>query len=72
MLYLLGDESCGVNGQVYLVQRYEISRLGEVGWDKEITNDGPWDIATIAERLPRELGPKTTPTPVPWPERPGR
>src|ERR1700729_1718193 len=72
VLYLIGDESCGVNGQVYLVQRYEISRLGEVGWDKEITNDGPWDIATIAERLPRELGPKTTPTPVPWPERPGR
>ncbi|TDO06376.1 NAD(P)-dependent dehydrogenase (short-subunit alcohol dehydrogenase family) [Mycobacterium sp. BK086] len=72
VLYLLGDESRGVNGQVYRVQGYEIARLAEFGWDKEITNDGPWDIATIAKRLPRELGPKTTPTPVPWPERPGR
>jgi NAD(P)-dependent dehydrogenase (short-subunit alcohol dehydrogenase family) len=72
VLYLLGDESRGVNGQVYRVQGYEVARLGEIGWDKVITNDGPWDIAAIAERLPRELGPKTTPTPVPWPERPGR
>jgi len=72
VLYLLGAESRGINGQVYLVQGYEIKRLGDVGWDKEMTNDGPWEIATIAQRLPWELGPKTTPTPVPWPERPGR
>jgi NAD(P)-dependent dehydrogenase (short-subunit alcohol dehydrogenase family) len=72
VLYLLGDEARGVNGQVYRVQGYDIARLAEVGWDKEISNDCPWDIATIAKRLPRELGPKTTPTPVPWPERPGR
>jgi NAD(P)-dependent dehydrogenase (short-subunit alcohol dehydrogenase family) len=72
VLYLLGDESRGINGQVYLVQGYEIKRLGDVGWDKEMSNDGPWEIATIAQRLPWELGPKTTPTPVPWPERPGR
>jgi NAD(P)-dependent dehydrogenase (short-subunit alcohol dehydrogenase family) len=72
VLYLLGDDARGINGQVYRVQGYDIARLADVGWDKEISNDGPWEIATIAERLPRELGPKTTPTPVPWPERPGR
>src|ERR1700722_11631136 len=72
VLYLLGDAARGINGQVLRVQGYEVARLGEVDWDKVMTNDGPWDIATIATRLPKELGPKTTPTPVPWPERPGR
>jgi hypothetical protein len=33
-------------------------------------NDGPWDVATIAERLPDELGPTLTPVPIPFPERP--
>jgi NAD(P)-dependent dehydrogenase (short-subunit alcohol dehydrogenase family) len=69
VLYLLGDESHGINGQVYRVQGYSVARLGEVGWDKEIINDGPWDLASLAYRVPRDLGPKTTPTPVPWPER---
>jgi NAD(P)-dependent dehydrogenase (short-subunit alcohol dehydrogenase family) len=72
VLYLLGDAARGINGQVLRVQGYEVARLGEVDWDKVMTNDGPWDIATIATRLPKELGPKTTLTPVPWPERPGR
>jgi hypothetical protein len=72
VLYLLGDAARGINGQVLRVQGYEVARLGEVDWDKVMTNDGPWDVATIATRLPKELGPKTTLTPVPWPERPRR
>ena len=33
-------------------------------------NEGPWDVASVADRLPDELGPTLTPRPVPWPERP--
>jgi hypothetical protein len=33
-------------------------------------SDGHWDVETIADRLPGELGPTLTPRPVPWPERP--
>ena len=39
-------------------------------WDKAMTNTGPWDIASIAGRLPKELGPNLKPRPVPWPEKP--
>jgi NAD(P)-dependent dehydrogenase (short-subunit alcohol dehydrogenase family) len=70
VLYLLGDEAREINGQVLRVQGYEVARLGDIAWDKAIKNDGPWDIATIADRLPKELGPTLTPKPVPWPERP--
>ena len=42
----------------------------EIGWSKVMKNEGPWDVATIVERLPGELGPTLTPRPVPWPERP--
>jgi NAD(P)-dependent dehydrogenase (short-subunit alcohol dehydrogenase family) len=70
VLYLLGDEAREVNGQVFRAQGYEVAHMGGVVWDKTMKNDGPWDVAAIAERLPAELGPTLTPRPVPWPERP--
>jgi NAD(P)-dependent dehydrogenase (short-subunit alcohol dehydrogenase family) len=70
VLYLLGDAAREVNGQVFRAQGYEIAHLGGLVWDKVMENEGPWDVATIAERLPEELGPTLTPRPVPWPERP--
>jgi NAD(P)-dependent dehydrogenase (short-subunit alcohol dehydrogenase family) len=70
ILYLLGDEAREINGQVFRAQGYEVAHLASLAWDKVMKNDGPWDVATIAERLPEELGPTLTPRPVPWPERP--
>jgi hypothetical protein len=55
---------------VFRAQGYEIAHFGDIAWDKVMLNDGPWDVASIADRLARELGPTLTPRPVPWPERP--
>jgi NAD(P)-dependent dehydrogenase (short-subunit alcohol dehydrogenase family) len=70
VLYLLGDQAREINGQVFRAQGYEIAHFGDIAWDKVMLNDGPWDVASIADRLARELGPTLTPRPVPWPERP--
>jgi NAD(P)-dependent dehydrogenase (short-subunit alcohol dehydrogenase family) len=70
IVYLMGDEARGINGQVLRAQGYEIARLADISFNfnKVMTNFGPWDVETIAERLPKELGPTLTPLPVPWPE----
>jgi NAD(P)-dependent dehydrogenase (short-subunit alcohol dehydrogenase family) len=69
--YLLSDAARAISAQVFRAQGYEIQHLGvPVVWDKSMTNTGPWDIATIAERLPKELGPRLKPQAVPWPEKP--
>jgi NAD(P)-dependent dehydrogenase (short-subunit alcohol dehydrogenase family) len=70
VLYLLGDEARDINGQVFRAQGYEVAHFGGLAWDKVMKNEGPWDVGTIADRLPEELGPTLTPRPVPWPERP--
>ena len=70
VLYLLGDDAREINGQVFRAQGFEVAHLAGLAWDKIMKNDGPWDVAIIAERLPQELGPTLTPRPVPWPERP--
>jgi NAD(P)-dependent dehydrogenase (short-subunit alcohol dehydrogenase family) len=70
-LYLLGDDAREINGQVFRAQGYEVARMGDIVWDKVMKNDGAWDVATIADRLPEELGPTLTPRSIPWPERKG-
>ncbi len=67
--YLLSDAARAINGQVFQAKGYEIQHLGRTNWDKAMTNTGPWDIASIAERLPQELGPNLRPRPMPWPEK---
>ena len=69
VLYLMSEAAKGVNGQVFRAQGYKVARLAGLVWDKSMENEGPWDVATLAERLPAELGPTLTPPPVPWPER---
>jgi NAD(P)-dependent dehydrogenase (short-subunit alcohol dehydrogenase family) len=70
VLFLLGDDARGINGQVFRAQGYKVVRLAGLVWDKSMENEGPWDLPTLAERLPAELGPTLTPPAVPWPERP--
>jgi NAD(P)-dependent dehydrogenase (short-subunit alcohol dehydrogenase family) len=70
VLYLLSDAAKGINGQVFRALGYEISRMNDIGFDRVIRNNGRFDVATIAERLPKELGPNLTPLPIPFPERP--
>ncbi len=70
VLFLLGDDAREINGQVFRAQGYEIAHMDEIGWSKVMKNEGPWEVTTIVERLPGELGPTLTPRAVPWPERP--
>jgi hypothetical protein len=69
VVYLLSDEARGINGQVFRAQGYEVQHLAPARWDKAMTNTGPWDVATIAERLPAELGPVLKLPPIPFPEK---
>lgn len=69
-VYLLSDAARQINGQVFRVQGYEAGRLGMLRYAPVITNMGPWDVDTLAERVPAELGPDLQPLPMPWPEPP--
>ena len=52
------------------MQGYEVGRLGMLRYAPVMTNLGPWDVDTLAARLPAELGPDLQPPPMPWPEPP--
>jgi NAD(P)-dependent dehydrogenase (short-subunit alcohol dehydrogenase family) len=67
-VYLMSDASRQINGQVFRVQGYEVGRLGMLRYAPTMTNLGPWDVDTLAERLPAELGPDLQPLPMPYPE----
>lgn len=67
-VYLMSDAARQVNGQVFRAQGYEVGRLGMLRYAPTMTNLGPWDVDTLAERLPAELGPDLQPLPMPWPE----
>ena len=67
-VYLMSDAARDINGQVFRVQGYEVGRLGMLRYAPVITNLGPWDVDTLAERVPAELGPDLQPLPMPWPE----
>lgn len=69
-VYLLSDAARDINGQVFRAQGYEVGRLGMLRYAPTMTNLGPWDVDTLAERLPNELGPNLQPLPMPWPEPP--
>jgi len=67
-VYLMSDAAREINGQIFRVQGYEVGRLGMLRYAPTMTNPGPWDVDTLAERLPAELGPDLQPLPMPWPE----
>ena len=69
-VYLMSDAARDINGQVFRVQGYEVGRLGMLRYAPVMTNLGPWDVDTLAARLPAELGPDLQPPPMPWPEPP--
>lgn len=69
-VYLMSDAARDVNGQIFRVQGYEVGRLGMLRYAPTMTNLGTWDVDTLAERLPAELGPDLQPLPMPWPEPP--
>lgn len=70
-IYLLSDAAEDVNGQVFRAVGFQIDRLGDLTFDRTITSDGPWDLASLFERLPKEMGPDLKREPLPWPP-PGR
>jgi NAD(P)-dependent dehydrogenase (short-subunit alcohol dehydrogenase family) len=67
-VYLMSDAASDINGQIFRVQGYEVGRLGMLRYAPTITNLGAWDVDTLAERVPAELGPDLQPLPMPWPE----
>jgi NAD(P)-dependent dehydrogenase (short-subunit alcohol dehydrogenase family) len=71
VVYLLGDDAKNITAQVFRAVGYEIQHLGPVFYDRSMTQYGGWDVAKIRERLPKELGPRLRPLPIPWPEKKG-
>ena len=69
--YLLSDAAADVNGQVFRAVGYQIDRLGDLTYDRTMTNDATWDFDDLVDRLPKELGPDLKRAPLPWPP-PGR
>jgi NAD(P)-dependent dehydrogenase (short-subunit alcohol dehydrogenase family) len=65
--YLLTDVASDINGQVFRAVGYEIARMSDIEYGRTMTNDGPWDLETLFERLPKELGPDLNRKPLPWP-----
>lgn len=65
--YLLTDGASEINGQVFRAVGYEIARMNDLEYGRAMTNDGPWNLETLVERLPRELGPELNRKPLPWP-----
>jgi hypothetical protein len=67
-VFLLGDDAKNITGQVFRAQGYEISHLAPSIWDKSMTQYRGWTLDKVRERLPKELGPRLRPLPIPWPE----
>jgi NAD(P)-dependent dehydrogenase (short-subunit alcohol dehydrogenase family) len=67
-IYLMSDAARQINGQIFRVQGYEVGRLGMLRYAPTMTNLGPWDVDSLVERVPSELGPDLQPLPMPWPE----
>ena len=55
--YLLSDAAAEVNGQVFRAVGYQIDRLGDLTYDRTMTNQATWDFDDLVDRLPKELGP---------------
>ena len=68
VVYLLGDDAKNITGQVFQAKGYEVQHLAPAIWDKGMTQYGGWTLEKVRERLPKELGPRLRPLPIPWPE----
>jgi NAD(P)-dependent dehydrogenase (short-subunit alcohol dehydrogenase family) len=71
VVFLLSDAAAGVNGQVFRAVGYQIDRLGDLTFDRTMKSEGPWDLDSLFERVPGEMGPDLERKPLPWPP-PGR
>jgi len=71
VVFLLSDAAAEVNGQVFRAVGYQIDRLGDLSFDRSMKSEGPWDLDSLFERIPREMGPDLKREPLPWPP-PGR
>jgi NAD(P)-dependent dehydrogenase (short-subunit alcohol dehydrogenase family) len=69
--YLLSDAAADINGQVFRAIGYQIDRMGDLGYDRTMTNQTTWEIDELIDRVPKELGPDLKREPLPWPP-PGR
>jgi NAD(P)-dependent dehydrogenase (short-subunit alcohol dehydrogenase family) len=70
-VFLLSDAAAEVNGQVFRAVGYQIDRLGDLAYDRTMKSEGPWDLNSLFERLPGEMGPDLKRERLPWPP-PGR
>jgi NAD(P)-dependent dehydrogenase (short-subunit alcohol dehydrogenase family) len=71
VIYLLSDAAGDVNGQVFRAVGFQIDRLGDLEYDRAMTTDGPWQLDSLFDRFPKEMGTDLTRQPLPWPP-PGR
>jgi NAD(P)-dependent dehydrogenase (short-subunit alcohol dehydrogenase family) len=71
IIFLLSDAAAQVNGQVFRAVGYQIDRLGDLEYDRSMKGDGPWQLDSLFDRFPQEMGPNLLRQPLPWPP-PGR
>jgi NAD(P)-dependent dehydrogenase (short-subunit alcohol dehydrogenase family) len=71
VVYLLSDAAAEVNGQVFRAVGFQVDRLADLQYDRSMSSDGPWNLDSLFERFPQEMGPDLQRTPLPWPP-PGR
>ena len=51
LVAFLATESCPINGKMFAVQGGQIAELNGWTMGDQITTDGPWSVASIAEKL---------------------
>ena len=55
--YLLSDAAADVNGQVFRAVGYQIDRLGDLTYDRTMTNEATWGSTSWSIGCPRSWGP---------------
>jgi NAD(P)-dependent dehydrogenase (short-subunit alcohol dehydrogenase family) len=55
VVYLCSDEAANVSGRVVGASGYQITLYSEITMERQMFNDGPWDIDDLFERAPNTI-----------------
>ncbi|MEE8338176.1 MAG: SDR family NAD(P)-dependent oxidoreductase [Dehalococcoidia bacterium] len=55
VVYLCSDEAANVSGRVVGASGYQITLYSEITMERQIFNDGPWEIDALFERAPNTI-----------------
>ena len=55
VVYLCSDEAANISGRVIGASGYQITLYSEITMERQMFNDGPWDIDDLFERAPSTI-----------------